>query len=77
MSIQTLADLKALDDSGHALIYPDQIKITVGMATCGLAAGADAIFDTLAQRIKQRELDAALTRTGCIGSGSSCRRASP
>ena len=37
------------------------------MATCGLAAGADAIYDTLKQRIQQRGLDAVLATTGCIG----------
>jgi (2Fe-2S) ferredoxin len=37
------------------------------MATCGLAAGADVVFDTLQQRLKQRSLDVMLTKTGCLG----------
>lgn len=67
MRIQTVADLNSLRTAGRASLYPDRLKITVGMATCGLAAGADAIYETLQQRIEQRRLDAILTRTGCIG----------
>ena len=37
------------------------------MATCGLAAGADVVFDTLRQRLEQRSLDVMLTKTGCLG----------
>jgi NADH:ubiquinone oxidoreductase subunit F (NADH-binding)/(2Fe-2S) ferredoxin len=60
-------NLEHLQAAGQASLFPDRIKITVGMATCGLAAGADMIYDTLRQRIQQRGLDAILTKTGCIG----------
>lgn len=60
-------DLEKLSASGRASLYPDRIKITVGMATCGRAAGADAIYETLQQRAEQRGLDAILAQTGCIG----------
>lgn len=67
MRINTPADLDPVRTAGRASLYPGRLKITVGMATCGLAAGADAIYETLQQRIEQRGLDAILTRTGCIG----------
>ena len=67
MKINSFADLETLRAAGLASLYPDRLKITVGMATCGLAAGADAIYDTLKQRISQRGLDAILATTGCIG----------
>src|SRR5512135_3918487 len=60
-------NLKDLQAAGQASLYPTRIKITVGMATCGLAAGADVVFDTLQQRLKQRGLDVMLTKTGCLG----------
>src|SRR5512136_3366824 len=60
-------NLNDLQAAGRASLDPSKIKITVGMATCGLAAGADAVFDTLQQRLQQRGLDAALTKTGCLG----------
>lgn len=67
MRITTAADLEILRAAGQTSLYPDRLKITVGMATCGLAAGADAVYEALQQRIEQRGLDAVLTRTGCIG----------
>jgi NADH:ubiquinone oxidoreductase subunit F (NADH-binding)/(2Fe-2S) ferredoxin len=67
MKITTVADLETWRAAGLAGLYPDRIKITVGMATCGLAAGAGAIHETLKQRISQRGLDAILATTGCIG----------
>ncbi|MFZ2360212.1 MAG: (2Fe-2S) ferredoxin domain-containing protein, partial [Anaerolineae bacterium] len=67
MKMRTAADLESLRTAGQDSLYPDRLKITVGMATCGLAAGAEAIYDALRQRIEQRGLDAILARTGCIG----------
>jgi NADH:ubiquinone oxidoreductase subunit F (NADH-binding)/(2Fe-2S) ferredoxin len=60
-------DLEHLRTIGQTSLHPDKIKITVGMATCGLAAGAAAIYDALKQRLEQRGLDATLTKTGCLG----------
>jgi NADH:ubiquinone oxidoreductase subunit F (NADH-binding)/(2Fe-2S) ferredoxin len=60
-------EFEHLRTSGQTSLYPAKIKITVGMATCGLAAGAEAIFDTLKQRLEQRGPDALLTKTGCLG----------
>jgi NADH:ubiquinone oxidoreductase subunit F (NADH-binding)/(2Fe-2S) ferredoxin len=60
-------NFEQLQTVGQTRLYPDKIKITVGMATCGLAAGADVIFETLQQRVEQRGLDVMLTKTGCLG----------
>ncbi len=62
-----LPDLDALAAAGEARLYPDKIKITVGMATCGRAAGAEAVYETLEQRSSQRGLDIIMASTGCIG----------
>ena len=62
-----LPDVDALRAAGEARLYPDRIKITVGMATCGRAAGAVQVYDALRLRIAQRGLDAILATTGCIG----------
>lgn len=67
MKINITSDPESLRMVGRASLYPDRLKISVGMATCGLAAGADTVYETLQQRIDQRGLDAILTRTGCIG----------
>ena len=42
--------------------------IRVGMSTCGLAAGADAVYAAIDKHIHRRQLDhVALQRTGCVG----------
>jgi NADH:ubiquinone oxidoreductase subunit F (NADH-binding)/(2Fe-2S) ferredoxin len=45
----------------------DRPKIKVGMSTCGLAAGADGVFDLLETEVKRRALDWHVSRTGCAG----------
>lgn len=41
--------------------------IRVGLSTCGLAAGAEAVYQALNQQIRQRDLPVDLQRTGCLG----------
>jgi NADH:ubiquinone oxidoreductase subunit F (NADH-binding)/(2Fe-2S) ferredoxin/Pyruvate/2-oxoacid:ferredoxin oxidoreductase delta subunit len=67
MKITNLQRLKEIKEQGLALTYPDKIKIMVGMATCGISAGADKVYAALAQKIEELGLDVALTKTGCIG----------
>ena len=43
-------------------------RIVVGMATCGIAAGARAIMAALIDEVQKRGLkDVEITQTGCIG----------
>jgi len=37
------------------------------MATCGIASGAEAVYEALADEVQKRGLDAAVVRAGCIG----------
>ncbi|MBA4394013.1 MAG: NADH-quinone oxidoreductase subunit F, partial [Desulfobacca sp.] len=39
----------------------------VGMATCGISAGADKVYAALENKIAELRLDAVLEKTGCIG----------
>lgn len=41
--------------------------VKVGLASCGIAAGAQEIFDYLAEEIRTRNLPVRLERTGCLG----------
>jgi NADH-quinone oxidoreductase subunit F len=43
------------------------IKINVGVASCGLAAGAGDIYEALDALIKEKSYDVVLNKTGCIG----------
>ncbi len=43
-------------------------RIVVGMATCGISAGARPVLAALMDEVRARDLDAVeVTQTGCIG----------
>ncbi|HUU41370.1 MAG TPA: SLBB domain-containing protein, partial [Desulfatiglandales bacterium] len=67
MKIRNLDDLEIIKKEGTRLIYPERIKIAVGMATCGLATGAQEVYDEIENSIRENKLDAILTKTGCLG----------
>jgi len=66
-TITSLKDLDELREQGLKSLYPDKIKIVVGMATCGLASGAKEVFDTLTEEIEKSGLNVKLGSTGCLG----------
>ena len=41
--------------------------ILVGMGTCGLANGAQDVYDMFEQELKKYEIDAVLSKVGCVG----------
>ena len=46
----------------------DGIRVVVGMATCGIAAGARPVLNAFVQEVEKRNLsDVTVTQTGCIG----------
>ena len=46
----------------------NQIKIVVGMATCGIASGARPVLNVLADEVQKRGMsNVVVTQTGCIG----------
>jgi NADH:ubiquinone oxidoreductase subunit F (NADH-binding)/Pyruvate/2-oxoacid:ferredoxin oxidoreductase delta subunit/(2Fe-2S) ferredoxin len=67
MKIKTKDDLKKIKEKGLKSIYPDKIKIIVGMATCGLATGAGEVFQSLSQEVEKQKLDFIVSQTGCLG----------
>ena len=67
MQIRTLEDMQTAKSLGLAQLYPDKPKILVGMATCGLAAGAQRVFNTLTRQAHEAHWDGVVEKTGCIG----------
>jgi NADH:ubiquinone oxidoreductase subunit F (NADH-binding)/(2Fe-2S) ferredoxin len=67
MKVRGLDDLRKLREKGFKRLYPDKIKMTVEMATCGISAGAHHVYDAIKDRIRERKLDITLARSGCIG----------
>lgn len=47
---------------------PDQmVQIKVSMATCGIAAGAKEVMTHLIYKLRDENIDAVVTQTGCMG----------
>ena len=67
MKITTMQGLEDARAQGERSLYPARTKITVGMATCGIASGAGAVYAALIEEVKNKRLDATVTRAGCIG----------
>ena len=68
--ISHLTDLEALERCaihGRASLYPDRVKIMVGMATCGRAAGAEEVLEAVREEVEGKHLPYVVAETGCIG----------
>ena len=71
--MKSLAELQAIRDKAKANINlrkenPNAARVYVGMATCGIAAGARPVLTALMDEITKRELPkVTVTQTGCIG----------
>ena len=68
-SLQELAEIREKSKSKVALREGhNEIRIVVGMATCGIAAGARPVMLAFLDEIKKRNLqDVTVSQTGCIG----------
>ncbi|MDI6864822.1 NADH-ubiquinone oxidoreductase-F iron-sulfur binding region domain-containing protein [Thermodesulfovibrio yellowstonii] len=67
MKIKTLEDLNKVKQKGLNKIFPNKPRISVGVATCGIASGANEIYDAAKNYIEENNLNVFLTKTGCIG----------
>lgn len=68
--IRTLKDLDAAAKRGLETLFPDRIKIIVGLATSGIAAGAGEVYQALKEEIESRGLNVHLSKTGSMGMDS-------
>ena len=48
-------------------LYPNTVRVTVGMATCGRAAGALEVFNTLRNLVEGSDFEIELVEVGCAG----------
>ncbi|OQB12235.1 MAG: NADP-reducing hydrogenase subunit HndB [Firmicutes bacterium ADurb.Bin193] len=71
--MKTLADLekiknKTLDKMNIRADREEGIRIVVGMATCGIAAGARPVLNAVSDEVSKRNLkNVVVSQTGCIG----------
>lgn len=75
MGIKSLEELKDLRDKHRAdLISRDAVsgenkfRITVGMATCGIASGARDTINAMLEEVKNQKLNnVTIVQSGCMG----------
>ncbi|WP_027088816.1 (2Fe-2S) ferredoxin domain-containing protein [Thomasclavelia saccharogumia] len=70
--MKSLEDLMKIRDAAKnnmAMRSDDKQKyrVVVGMATCGIAAGARPVLNTLVEEVANQDLPATVLQTGCIG----------
>lgn len=73
--MKSIADIKAIRDKMKGQINlrdnkdaEQETRIVVGMATCGISAGARPVFNAFVDDIASRQLrNVKVTRTGCMG----------
>lgn len=72
MAKLTIDDLKKIKEKVHAEMSlregDRRVKVTVHMGTCGIAAGAREVMDTLLKEIETANVtDVFVTTSGCMG----------
>jgi NADP-reducing hydrogenase subunit HndB len=71
--MKTLEELKAIRNAARENLSvreesADKTRVVVGMATCGIAAGARPILNEFLSEVARRGLtDVTVSQTGCIG----------
>lgn len=71
--MKSLAELQAIRDRMQKQLDirendDDRIRVVVGMATCGIAAGARPVLNAFLEEVAKRNLEnVTVTQTGCIG----------
>ena len=71
--MKSLAELKALRDKMQNSVNLREnteggIRIVVGMATCGIAAGARPVLSAFVDKVAEKKIEnVTVTQTGCIG----------
>ncbi len=71
--MKSLEELKAIRDKMQSQVglraeEKDVTRVVVGMATCGIAAGARPVLTAFADAVHEKNLaNVMVTQTGCIG----------
>ncbi len=71
--MKTLAELQAIKDKMKDKVVlregANEIRVVVGMATCGIAAGARPVLNAFVEGVSKEDLEQKVTvsQTGCIG----------
>ena len=69
---KSIADLEAIRQKAQRQVNirkdNNGIRVVIGMATCGIAAGARPVLNAFVDEVAKRHLqNITVTQTGCIG----------
>lgn len=70
--MKSLADLQKLREEAQKRVNmrnvgDEEFRVVVGMATCGIAAGARPVLAEINRLVVEKKLPVVVTQTGCIG----------
>ncbi len=70
--MKSLAELAAIRDKMKQTVNTREaadstVRVVVGMATCGIAAGARPVLNEFTKEVAQQGLPVIVAQTGCIG----------
>jgi NADH:ubiquinone oxidoreductase subunit F (NADH-binding) len=71
--VKSLDELKLLKDESVGKLFKSDkneeiLRVMIGMATCGIAAGANEVYEALQEEIKKEDIkNVVLVKSGCIG----------
>jgi NADP-reducing hydrogenase subunit HndB len=73
MKMKSLAELQAIKDKMKSKVVlregTNDVRVVVGMATCGIAAGARPVLNAMVEAVNDLGLGdkVTVTQTGCVG----------
>lgn len=67
MKLKNKKDLDKVKDAGMKSLFPKRPQISISMSTCGLALGADRLFQELTEEKEKTGIKISLRQTGCSG----------
>ena len=69
--MKSLEDLKRMREEALKRVNVREgdkdYRVVVGMATCGIAAGARPVLNKLVEEAAEKDYNCTITQTGCIG----------
>ena len=67
MRVASTHALRTIKNRGLKSLFPSRIRISVGLGSCGIAAGAENVFRSLKKEARKKNLDISISKTGCLG----------
>lgn len=67
MKIKRPEDIKTLKQQGLKRLYPEHVRVGIGMGTCGIASGAESVAKAAAEFLGNDCKNVSVVDVGCLG----------